>query len=210
MSADGATPNDFVFTNNWFDITARATWDILIPQVNPARILEIGSFEGASATYLINLLGKSHDLEIHCVDTWGGGIEHQDLDMAAVESRFHHNVALATARASKAVNIVTHKGFSDVCLAGLVAAGQQESFDLVYVDGSHQAPDVLADAVLGFKLLKVSGVMIFDDYIWSGTIPRDPILCPKIAIDTFVNINSRKLNFIPAPVSQFYVQKIAN
>jgi predicted O-methyltransferase YrrM len=211
MSADGSTPaNDFVFTNNWFDITARGVWDILVPQVNPTRILEVGSFEGASAVYLINALGQAHDLDLHCIDTWGGGVEHQDIDMAAVESRFHHNTALATSRATKRINLVTHKGYSDACLAKLLAEGQGESFDLVYIDGSHQAPDVLVDAVLGFKLLKVGGVMIFDDYIWSGTIPRDPILCPKIAIDAFCNINARKLNFIAAPISQVYIQKIAS
>ena len=61
-----------------------------------------------------------------------------------------------------------------------------------------------------FSVVPGPGVMIFDDYIWSGTIPRDPILCPKIAIDAFCNINARKLNFVAAPISQVYIQKIAS
>ena len=37
--------------------------------------------------------------------------------------------------------------------------------DLIYIDGSHLAKDVLSDAILSWKLLKPSGVMIFDDYL---------------------------------------------
>ena len=38
------------------------------------------------------------------------------------------------------------------------------NFDLIYIDASHYAPDVLSDAVLAFKLLKPGGILIFDDY----------------------------------------------
>jgi hypothetical protein len=33
-------------------------------------------------------------------------------------------------------------------------------------DGSHRARDVLEDAVLSWPLLKVGGIMLFDDYLW--------------------------------------------
>ena len=39
-------------------------------------------------------------------------------------------------------------------------------YDVIYVDGSHTARDVLQDAVLGWGLLKRGGLMIFDDYLW--------------------------------------------
>ncbi len=41
-------------------------------------------------------------------------------------------------------------------------------FDVVYVDASHMAGDVLSDAVLAWKLLAPGGIMIFDDYAWSS------------------------------------------
>jgi hypothetical protein len=59
--------------------------------------------------------------------------------------------------------------------------------DLVYVDGSHAAPDVLADAVLSWPLLKTGGIMIFDDYLW-GQDPR-PEHCPRLAIDGFLSFH---------------------
>jgi hypothetical protein len=48
----------FEFTNSWFESSARSTWDQLIPQLKPKRILEIGSYEGASTCYLIDKLGR--------------------------------------------------------------------------------------------------------------------------------------------------------
>jgi hypothetical protein len=73
----------------------------------------------------------------------------------------------------------------------LVAAGKQGYFDFIYVDGSHQAPDVLADAFLSFRLLRENGVIAFDDYLWQEALPDgiDSIRCPKLAIDAFTNIH---------------------
>src|SRR4029079_11342093 len=82
----------FEFTNNWFDATARAAWDHLIPQILPKKILEVGSYEGASACYLIQKLAPKLELEIHCIDTWLGGREHANEDMKSVESRFQSNI----------------------------------------------------------------------------------------------------------------------
>ena len=45
--------SEFQFTNSWFDSVARNVWDQLIPKINPSKILEIGSYEGASTCYLI-------------------------------------------------------------------------------------------------------------------------------------------------------------
>ena len=42
----------YQFTNDWFDKGTKGLWDHIIPQLKPRKILEI-----------------------HCVDTWEGGIE---------------------------------------------------------------------------------------------------------------------------------------
>lgn len=200
----------YQFTNTWFQGQAQPAWDQLIPMVRPSKILEVGSYEGASASYLISSLAPHQPLELHCIDTWEGGVEHSGTDMSAVEARFRHNVELAMRSAAHPVELFTHKGYSDVRLAELLANGKAGYFDFVYIDGSHQAPDVLFDAVVGFKLLKVGGVMVFDDYVWSETngLPRDPINCPKMAVDAFINMNIRKVSFINGPIAQIYVRKV--
>ncbi|WP_175165002.1 class I SAM-dependent methyltransferase [Paraburkholderia fynbosensis] len=207
----------YQFTNNWFDTLAKGVWDQLMTHHAPARILEIGSYEGASACYLIDTLAPRQPIELHCIDSWEGGIEHQSggvapADMSAVEARFHHNVTLAAGKYPSRAQLTVHKGYSDECLARLIAAGRKGYFDFVYVDGSHQAADVLTDAVLGFKLLKVGGIIVFDDYLWSEPLPsgKDPLRCPKPAIDTFVNLNFRKLEVLSAPLYQLYVRKVSD
>ncbi|CAE6769937.1 class I SAM-dependent methyltransferase [Paraburkholderia haematera] len=207
----------FQFTNSWFNQTARDVWDQLLPQFNPTKIIEIGSYEGASACYLIESLAQQRPIELHCVDTWEGGIEHQaggvaQTDMTAVEARFRHNVELAAGRHPGRAEIVVHKGFSDDCLARMISDGKKGYFDFVYIDGSHQAPDVLCDAVLGFKLLRTGGVIAFDDYLWceDPASGKDPLRCPKPAIDAFVNLNFRKLQVLSAPLYQLYVQKLSD
>ena len=67
-----------------------------------------------------------------------------------------------------------------------------DSFDVVYVDGSHTADDVLADAILSWGLLKTGGIVIFDDYLWDGGyytgngrhLPGE--LLPGMAINAFI------------------------
>jgi len=207
----------FNFTNNWFDVGAKGFWDQLIPQINPSKILEIGSYEGAASCYLINKVAANIPIEMHCVDTWSGGIEHQQggmahADMNSVETLFRQNIELAKKSAVNNVNLFIHKGLSEDCLSKLIADGKKNYFDFIYVDGSHQAPDVLCDAIMSFKLLKIGGVMAFDDYLWHENLPygKDPLRCPKPAIDAFVNINFRKLNILSAPLYQLYIQKISD
>lgn len=209
--------SSYLFTNNWFEIGARKVWDVLLSQFTPAKILEVGSYEGASSCYLIDKLGQDGALEIHCVDTWGGGVEHQEggsfeTNMNSVEARFMQNIDSAMCRSPNKVELVVHKEYSDVALAKLIAEGKKGYFDFVYIDGSHQAPDVLCDAVLGFQLLKIGGYMVFDDYLWAENLPggMDPLRCPKPAIDAFLNINCRKLIVLSAPLYQIYIQKIAD
>ena len=200
------------FTNNWFESAARSNWDMLIPQINPTRILEIGSYEGASTCYLIDKIGSHKEIEIHCVDTWDGGIEHSKENMSEVEKRFNNNIQIAKQNSSNNIEVIVHKGHSDLVLSKLISDGKLNFFDFIYVDGSHQAPDVLCDAALGFRLLKNNGVMAFDDYLWQEQLNYgvDPIRCPKLAIDAFTNIYCRKLRIISTPLYQLYIQKISN
>ncbi len=207
------TKNLYEFTNDWFSL-ARPIWLNLIPEVMPSRILEIGSYEGASTCFLIDTLSPKKSIEIHCVDTWEGGIEHKEIgdDMGAVERRFQHNTRLAVEAANHEVSLCVHKVPSHIALSRLVAEGKEGWFDFIYIDGSHQAPDVMSDAILGFWLLRVGGTMVFDDYLWSENLPygKDPIRCPKPAIDAFTNLFCRKIRIIKAPLYQLYIQKTDN
>jgi hypothetical protein len=61
---------------------------------------------------------------------------------------------------------------------------EPQSFDLIYIDASHVALDVMRDAILSWELLKDDGYLVFDDYIYRRHFPAE--LRPQMAIDAFV------------------------
>ena len=195
----------YVFTKDWFDKNSRQNWDRIVPIINPKKILEIGSYEGAAACYLIEKLGKNNFLEVHCIDTWEESDGLAKEEALIVEKRFDYNMQLAVNRSQNKTKYFKHKSQSHLVLSKMIADGVGD-FDLIYVDASHYAVDVLTDAVLSFKLLKAGGMLIFDDYLWAGD--ENIVYYPKIAIDSFTNIFSKHIKLIPAPLNQIYAVKI--
>lgn len=204
----------YEFTNDWFELVAKNNWDQLIPQIKPKKVLEIGSYEGKSACYLIEKNDWCENLQIFCIDNWEGGTGYQgDGDeVKNVERRFDRNIEAAGSLAQRQWDVKKIKGRSDTVLPTLLTEGHRSSFEFIYVDGSHEAPDVLLDAVLAFKLCKVGGVIAFDDYLWFESVAseQDPIRCPKFAIDAFTNIYCRKIEILRAPLYQIYVRKLSD
>lgn len=199
------------FTKNWFDVS-KSNWENLVPRSNPSRILEIGSYEGASACFMIEKLGGQKPIEIHCIDTWEGSIESTETNMPAVERRFDSNTEIAMSEAKHEVTLKKHKGRSDQILSRLLTEEYTGYFDFVYIDGSHQAPDVLCDAVLAFRLCKPGGIMVFDDYLWSDRSlkEQDILRTPKLAIDAFTNIYRKKIMIFSAMLYQIYLKKLSD
>lgn len=137
-----------------------AAWEPIMSKLSSGepRILEIGSFEGMSACYFLWRLPRAR---VTCIDSFVGssGIGAVDEDLSQLEFIFDRNVALVDGnRVRKLV------GDSGRVLFDLVS--EEEKFDLVYVDGSHLALDVLVDGALSWHLLEPGGIMIFDDYNW--------------------------------------------
>ena len=196
---------EYKFTQDWFS-WAPAVWEQLIPLLpERKKFLEIGSFEGRSATWIIeNMLdNEAVPGSVLCIDTWEGGEEHNNGEMSGAEERFKHNVGVAQAKYWKrtgnldAYSIVdTFKGKSDLALAHIRAVDERywDEFDFIYIDGSHVAKDVLTDACMAWPLLKKQGIMVFDDYMWGE--PRDILHRPKPAIDAFVNIFAEEVDMV--------------
>jgi predicted O-methyltransferase YrrM len=200
----------YSFSQDWFSHHIPSVERILA-QLRPTSLMEIGCYEGRSTSYLIERCAAFGPLQIYCVDTWQGSVDLPPEKMDGVEQRFDRNVATAAARAGADVTLRKIRQRSETALAGLVIE-RADPFDLIYIDGSHTAPDVLADAILAFQLLRVGGVMIFDDYLWSMEPARsvDPLNTPKLAIDAFTTVFARKVRVLPDfPNAQCYVEKIA-
>lgn len=152
--------------------------------------LEIGSFEGRSAVWLLENVLTHDTARMICIDPFHGSIENQNkpgLDITKIEGNFDHNVK-ETGVAYKVTKIkkYSHDAFADV---------SKLQFDFIYIDGSHTAPDVLSDAVMYFHLLKVGGIMIFDDYEWNEP-GMTGLNTPKPAVDAFISIYNEAIDVL--------------
>jgi predicted O-methyltransferase YrrM len=145
----------------------------------PARVVEVGSWEGRSALFFLNYLPHCR---LVCIDTFEGSEEHRAHpeafanDLPEIERRFIGNLAAFTDRLEKI------KAPSAAALAELGIDGRR--FDIAYMDGSHRAADVYSDGVLAWPMLVPGGVMIFDDYEWAYM--PEPRSNPKLGIDAFL------------------------
>ncbi len=169
---------DYEFSNHWFDMTARSLWDQAIPQFKIKTALEIGSFEGASACYLLE---RIPGLSLTCIDTWEGSDEPgtRPHEMGGVEARFDRNTMRAV---QDGQTIRKMRMRSDEALLGLNV--EKAQFDFIYIDGSHTAQNCLTDSVLCWLLLAKGGLMIWDDYHWAPDFPD--WRRPKPAINAFL------------------------
>ena len=178
--------SEYQFTKDWFN-WAPEVWKQLIPhlpgEAGNRKFLEVGSFEGRSTVWIMENMMQQGDYLL-CIDTWEGGEEHGNEDMDTVFNRFRANVQLA--REKTGIKSVGHS--RETSTEGLAAELTEwaGTYDFIYIDGSHTAPDVLTDACMAWPLLKPKGMMVFDDYMWGN--PRDILHRPKPAIDAFCNI----------------------
>lgn len=181
---------EYEFTTDWFTKNL-VVWDKIFAEFHPSKILEIGAFEGRATCWLIDTLAKHNPIDIFCVDSWEGGVEHQGIDFKAVEQRFAKNVKKAVDAAPNRASVGQIRASSLTGLSQLAASGIR-NFDLTYVDGSHMASDVFLDAAMAFQLTRVGGLIIFDDYSAPHEEPQK-FDFPRIAIDAFVMVHENKV-----------------
>src|SRR5579864_5528568 len=164
------------FTQDWFTSNI-PNWTSLLAELRGqpgVRALEVGSFEGRSACWLLENILTGPGARLDCVDNFTAAVEKNiGFQAEGIRDRFDANIAPWLER------VTVHAGNSGDVLRGLT-----DTYDFIYIDGSHLAPDVLLDAVLSWRLLKAGGIMIFDDFLWN-LLPR-PEQQPGTAIRSFL------------------------
>jgi predicted O-methyltransferase YrrM len=169
----------YIFTADWFGghIPVWQTYLAHLAGQPNIRCLEIGCYEGRSTVWLLGNIATHPTARIDSVDAF---------IVPETEPRYDHNIRNALGQNK----ITKHKGYSHEVLRTLPL----ESFDMVYVDGSHAAFNVLEDATLSYRLLKPGGIIIFDDYHWYAH--NDPDLQPRMAIDAFLQVYHRQISVL--------------
>ncbi len=208
------TPTDrtpYTFTKDYFRHSEYNWWHVAhrwymeeerpyhIRKKSACKVLEIGSFEGSSTVWFIENLVKNYDCELHCVDRWleinpkDDATPDGKASMVGAESRFDSNVSIACdlhlTQEQKDEKLFVWKGCSSSQLVEITKQYGERSFDIIFIDGSHDQNQVMIDAMMSYKLLDYGGLIVFDDY----TLYQGPDQNLKSCIDSFYALNASML-----------------
>jgi hypothetical protein len=131
----------------------------------PSKILEIGTYAGVSLINIVKLIPNSQG---YGIDKWinYNNSEHGEknlleyIEPLEIEKSFYKNIASE----NLSDRIVGIKGESKDILLKMI--NNNDSFDFIYVDGSHKALDCYIDLFLSWQLLNKGGILVIDDYFY--------------------------------------------
>jgi predicted O-methyltransferase YrrM len=183
--------NGYSFLQDYFssNIPVWSKWFAETITVAPIDVLEIGSWQGGSATWLLDKIISRRGGRLTCIDTFEGSSEHASWIGGIgdrIEDIFDRNIA-ASGHSAQCRKII---GFSQAVLRRL----HEERFDFIYIDGAHEARYVIEDAVLAFGLLKDGGYICFDDYDFS--FAHKPRQNTRRAIDIFLDLYDDEISYV--------------
>ena len=182
----------YEFTEDWFSANTGEQPELIFEHHlskyagKPCNFLEIGSFEGRSAIWMLENILTNPESRLVCIDRWASWTNDSFL-------RLSKNL-YASGHKDK-VDIIKGKSQDYTRLL------PKNSFDFIYVDGDHSPQAVLQDAIICFSLLKIGGIMALDDYMIGYKYPDSPGSLaleekPKTTIDFFVQLFKDRLEVI--------------
>jgi len=164
----------------------------------PVHVLEIGGFDGVSANLMLDFVFPHPKSRLTAIDPF---LLDPTTPEVGENTRAHFLENALRGEHQDRIELVECLSFE--ALSGM----EPDQFDFIYVDGSHLARHVLEDAVLAFPLLKVGGILGFDDYLWGQG--RQQSARPMPAIDAFEAVYGDKLQMLFSNWQRFY-RKLAN
>jgi predicted O-methyltransferase YrrM len=177
----------YAFSDDWFTPKIRLWKRVFASLAGKPGLhyLEIGVYEGRSFIWMLENVLIHSTSRLTAIDIF---------IPPEVHRRFLDNIEMS----GQEQRVTTIKGYSQTELRKLPLA----SFDIIYVDGSHTADDVLTDLVLSWGLLKTGGIIVLDDYLWDGSyfagkgsrLPGE--LVPGMAIRGFMRTHRNYIELI--------------
>lgn len=159
------------FTEDWFSSNI-PLWKKHLNTFKGKQLnfLEIGTFEGRSAIWLLENILVHPESKLYAVDHW----KYVGEKNKNVYNTFIKNISHFKNK------VVVLKGYSK----DMLRSNNLPKFDFIYIDANRHSQNVLEDAIMSFQLLKPNGIMIFDDYTHNK---EHDINCPRPGIDCFLN-----------------------
>ena len=183
-------------STDYFSINAYY-WDLIISKnFKEFSYLEIGSWEGNSASYILKNFKTK---KVFCVDVWDTNNDSPKEEERNRFESFIFNLKEFKERFS------FFKGTSDKFFKN-----NSQKFDVIYIDGWHEANQVYKDINNSWDCLNVNGIIICDDYFY-GDIKNNLVNnLPANAINKFIFENKNKLKVICVNNTQIFFKKMTN
>lgn len=166
---------NFIF-EDWFTRNI-PTWLHIFNKLNlygkEINYLEIGCYEGRSSIFILELLKKANCKFVDPYNDYASTPNKKPIDMKKVFKSFTEKCSIFKERV-KIFKISSDDFFKS----------NKDKYDLIFIDGSHYAPDVTKDILNAYKFLKKGGIMILDDLFWNYY--QEAILNPIGAIIPFI------------------------
>jgi predicted O-methyltransferase YrrM len=157
-----------------------------VPNLN---YLQIGAYTGDCSLWLFKNVLTHPSSRLTDIDCWDlirpkDYLTQLENDWTDVEATYDKKIFLYKDRINK------NKALSQDWLL----ANRTEQYDFIYIDGDHTPKAVMTDGILAWNLLKVGGILAFDDYLWQH--PFGELFNPKPAIDLFQNMYRNETEII--------------
>jgi len=179
------------FSEDWFS-TRIPLWSRVLGHLKgkpDIHYLEVGPYEGRASMWMLDNILTAPSAKITVIDIFPDDMKEIFLSNLKISGAYDK------------ATVIT--GYSQVKLRSLPL----NTYDIIYIDGSHVAKDVLEDAILSWRLLKTNGLLIFDDYLWK-IYDKRPIERPKIAIDTFITLFNDEIRINHFSAQQVILKKL--
>lgn len=179
-------------STDYFSINAFYWNSILNKKFKDFSYLEIGSWEGNSALYVLkNFKTKS----VICVDVWDKYLRNQK-DVKRNFKNFLFNLKEFKNK------FKYHKLSSDEFFKK-----NKKFFDVIYIDGDHKKSQVYKDISSAWRILNNKGLIICDDFFDGNIYKKNNKNVAAVAINRFIKKYTNEINIISVNNNQIFFEK---
>jgi len=165
---------------NWF-FYVQPNFEAQLPSIR-FRVLQIGAYAGDFSRWLLENKVVEY---LDDVDTWQGSEDEGDS-----VKNWNHVLRYYQSNIKSHKQVKSHKMTSDA----FFRSKKSRTYNLIYIDGSHSAKQVLIDGINAFEHLELDGLMVFDDYLWENNKVR--LENPGPGIDCFLQLYVGQYNVV--------------
>lgn len=173
--------NNYQFSEDWFTPNI-PVWKHTLKKLakkKHIKALEVGTFEGRSALWLLENILTHETSSLICIDTYPETLTH-------AQGIFENNLKIG--KFENRVELFVKDSLE------LLPQLESQKFDLIYLDGHHEGDLIFKESELCWPLLNRSGILIFDDYLWPAI--HHVGQSPKDGVDSFLKKRASKIKIL--------------